>query len=122
MEKNIYKDIQNEFIKLRFYHSSMNPLSIPPEAVDLSCNNLRQLLEYITENSCGQEKDILIYCISTLFEIISEGSKEKIFDYCDAVHNIPEMLCCKSWKYEDYYKTYLNSFRKKYGKNYFNIK
>ncbi|MBQ7784315.1 MAG: hypothetical protein IJ368_10125 [Oscillospiraceae bacterium] len=122
MEKKIYKDIQNEFIKLRFYHSSMNPLSIPPEAIDLSYECLRQHLEYIAKNACGQEKDILTYCISTLFEIASEGSKEKIFDYCDAVHNIPEMLCCKSWEYKDYYKTYLSSFRKKYGKNYFNIK
>ncbi len=60
---------------------------------------------------------ILLYCIDNLFEIISENNQEKLYDFADTIHNMPEIAFTnrqfKSFRRE------IKAFRKKYGKAYF---
>jgi len=64
-----------------------------------------------------QGRDILLYCIDQLFVIVAEGDAQKVFDYTDAIHNIPE-LCMQKRTLRSFCRE-LKAFRKKYGKTYF---
>ena len=68
-------------------------------------------------HSAPSEKNILLYCIDTLFEILNEGDKQKNFDFADAIHNIPEIYMQKRNLYS--FRKELKAFQKKYGKHYF---
>ncbi|MEE0265184.1 MAG: hypothetical protein UD936_06105 [Acutalibacteraceae bacterium] len=63
------------------------------------------------------ESAILLYCIDTLFEIINENNREKLCDFADTIHNMPEIAVRKrSFKS---FRREIKAFRKKYGKAYF---
>lgn len=60
---------------------------------------------------------ILIYCIDTMFEILEENNREKLYDFADTVHNIPEIAITKRTLKS--FRREIKFFRKKYGKAYF---
>ena len=62
-------------------------------------------------------KKVLLYCIDTLSDIINEGDREKIIDFADAIHNIPEIYMKKRNLYS--FREEFKAFQKKYGKQYF---
>lgn len=68
-------------------------------------------------NAKENNNEILIYCIDTLFEIISEGDREKIFDFANAIHNMPEI--CMGSRPLKTFKGEIREFRDMYGERYF---
>ena len=60
---------------------------------------------------------ILIYCIDTLFEILEENNREKLYDFADTVHNIPEIAITKRTLKS--FRREIKFFRKKYFRKYF---
>ena len=84
---------------------------------DSTVLSIREAREKINMHLASPEKNIVLYCIDTLFEIINEGNKQKIIDFADAIHNIPEIYTHKRNLYS--FRKELKAFQKKYGKQYF---
>ncbi len=79
--------------------------------------SIKEARKKITAHSTPQERKILLYCIDTLHEIIGEGDPKKIYDFADTIHNIPEIYTQERDLYS--FRKELDSFRNKYGKQYF---
>ncbi len=114
MKASFYKKLQDDFVMIRFmqYQDSFDQ-----GKYDSTVLSIRKARKKINMHSAPAEKNILLYCIDTLFEILNEGDKQKIFDFADAIHNIPEIYMQKRNLYS--FRKELEAFRKKYGKHYF---
>ncbi|MDD7429757.1 MAG: hypothetical protein SOU50_07915 [Oscillospiraceae bacterium] len=87
--------------------------------MSIKIGELKTLRQYISEKSADGERDILLYCTDELITLIAENDRQKIYDFCDAVHNIAELFYKDTWKYRSYWNTMLKPFCKKYGSCYF---
>ena len=116
MEAYIYDKLKEDFVRLRTKFSGFVNI---PFTIDEVIKDLKDLHMYIEKFAQGGEKEVLLYCIDTLFEIIGEGKNKKAFEFCDAVHNISELFCQDNWDKKQYMKIYIKPFRRKYGKEYF---
>lgn len=116
MEAYIYDKLKDDFVKLRTKFSGFVNTPFTTDEVIKDLENVRM---YIEKFAHGGEKEVLLYCIDTLFEIIDEDKNEKAFEFCDAVHNISELFCQDNWDKKQYMKIYIKPFRRKYGKEYF---
>lgn len=116
MEAYIYDKLKDDFVKLRTRFSGYANTLFTAEDV---IKDLEDVHMYIEKFAQGGEKEVLLYCIDTLFEIIDEGKNEKAFEFCDAVHNISELFCQDNWNKKQYMKIYIKPFRRKYGEEYF---
>ena len=114
MKESFYKKLQDNFVMIRFMQY---PDSFDQEKYDSTSLSIREARKKINMHSAPAEKNILLYCIDTLFEIMNEGDKQKIFDFADAIHNIPEIYMQKRNLYS--FRKELKAFQKKYGKHYF---
>ena len=114
MKASFYKKLQDDFVMIRFMQY---PDSFDQEKYDSTVLSIREARKKINMHSVPAEKNILLYCIDTLFEILNEGDKQKIFDFADAIHNIPEIYMQKRNLYS--FRKELKAFQKKYGKHYF---
>ncbi len=114
MKASFYKKLQDDFVMIRFLQHQD---SFDQEKYDSTLLSIRESREKIKMHSAPFEKEILLYCIDTLFEILNECDKNKIFDFADAIHNIPEIYMQKRNLYS--FRKELSAFQKKYGKHYF---
>ena len=114
MKASFYKKLQDDFVMIRFMQYQE---SFDQEKYDSTVLSIREARKKINMHSAPAENNILLYCIDTLFEIINEGDKQKIFDFADAIHNIPEIYMQKRNLYS--FRKELKAFQKKYGKQYF---
>ena len=116
MSQSFYQELQNTFIQIRYIHSD------GCYDRDLLCNaikNIQSARAAIAKEPSNKNDSLLLYCINTLLEIINEGNKKKIFDFADAIHNMPEIpLGNRDFKS---FKHGINRFRGKYGKSYFSF-
>ena len=114
MKASFYKKLQDDFVAIRFLQY---PSEFDQEKYDAAILSIRDARKKINQRSAPAEKKILLYCIDTLFNILDEGDKQKIFDFSDAIHNIPEIYMQKRNLYS--FRRELKAFQKKYGKKYF---
>lgn len=114
MKASFYKKLQEDFIIIRSLHYQD---SFDQERYDLTVSSIRDARKKIVAHSPHAERKVLLYCIDTLFEILNEGDNNKIFDFTDAIHNIPEIYMQKRNLYS--FREELTAFQKKYGKHYF---
>ena len=112
MDHSFYEALQSSFAAIRFCNQNNDK-----ERYEKAITNIKSAKKLICKQAKGQEKDILLYCIDTLFNIINEGNTKKLFDFADAIHNIPEIYMQKRNLYS--FRSELKSFQKKYGKQYF---
>lgn len=113
LSKEFYRDISHCFVSIRCSYSRKiyddnfiyykNALS--PFYNELKCR--------INENS----NYILVYCIDTLFDIITEGDYIKINCFADTIHNMPEI--CMGIRPLSTFVGEISEFRNRYGNNYF---
>ena len=91
----------------------------PPDSdmLDKTLSSIKAAREKISFHSTKDEKEVLLYCIDTLFEILDESDKKKIFDFSGAIQNIPEIYMQKRNLYS--FRKELKHFQNKYGKHYF---
>ena len=114
MKTSFYEKLQYDFAMIRFLHGQ-NPLD--QEKYDATVSSIGEARKKIHAHSSPSEKEVLLYCIDTLFEILNEGDKQKVFDFADAIHNIPEIYMQKRNLYS--FRKELKAFQKKYGNHYF---
>ncbi len=112
MDHSFYEALQSSFAAIRFCNQNNDK-----ERYENAIANIKSAKKLISKQSKGQEKEILLYCIDTLFNIINEGNTEKIFDFADAIHNLPEIYIQNRNLYS--FRSELKAFQKKYGKQYF---
>ena len=114
MKELFYIKLQKAFIDIRRINADgCYSRKIESKAIEV----LKSSANTIEKKSPKQEKKLLLYCINTLLEIIKEGNSQKIYDFADTVHNIPEIFIGK----RNYYSFHdeIKSFRHIYGKSYF---
>ena len=92
VKASFYKKLQDDFAMIRFLQ---HPDTFEQEEYDSTILSIKESRKNINMHSAPSEKEILLYCIDTLFEILNEGDKNKIFDFADAIHNIPEIYTRK---------------------------
>ena len=114
MKTAFYKKLQDDFVMIRmlYYTNSYNRNEYN-EAI-LSITEARKK---ISMHSVPDEKMILLYCIDTLFEILAEGDRRKIYDFADTIHNVPEVYMQTRNIYS--LSRGFKVFRRRYGKTYF---
>ena len=88
----LYVNLQQSFIKLRALFSAE---IINPNKLDAILGDLRFVRKQLQKHTKRRPRKILTYCIDTLFEIIEEGNREKIYDFADLIHNMPEIALKK---------------------------
>ena len=86
VKASFYMKLQDDFVMIRFLHHQ-EPFD--QKRYDSTVLSIREAREKINMHLASPEKNIVLYCIDTLFEIINEGNKQKIIDFADAIHNIP---------------------------------
>lgn len=114
MKHSFYKDLQRAFIDIRFCYSGAD---FDREWHDKTITQLRASRKKIHAQTRGQEKEVLLYCIDTLFAILNEGDRQKVWDFADAVHNVPEIYMQTRNLYS--FRLEFRTFQRKYGKQYF---
>jgi hypothetical protein len=112
------KNAQRLFVEIRFNSSNFN------KEINLGRlrGNLSELIEmkadYEGENDC-LEKEIMMYSISCLVDLLTDGQNQIVNDFADAVHTLPEVFMTPFISKRAYWIRYIRPFRRKYRKNYF---
>lgn len=114
MKESFYKKLRDDFVMIRFLHCQN---TLDQEKYDSAISSIKDAEKKICMHSAPAEKKVLLYCIDTLFAILNEGEKQKIIDFSDAIHNIPEIYMQKRNLYS--FRRELKGFQRKYGKEYF---
>lgn len=113
LEKRILNDIQDLFVNIRFFASSKCDESLK-ECIKI-IEEKRALVNYF---STGFQKAIFMYCFDSLKLSIETQQYEYIFDFADAVHNLPEIFL-HEYNLKQYWKTYIEPLRRKHSKQLF---
>ncbi|MBE6821484.1 MAG: hypothetical protein E7516_10615 [Ruminococcaceae bacterium] len=114
MKTDIYKALQDNFITIRVLHK---PDSFNEILFHETIFNIKKIRDTIIRKRNIEEKELLLYCIDTLLEIIEEKNEKKIFAFAKTVCNMPEisMGLCNVYSFE----AEILSFQKEYGNKYF---
>ena len=105
----LYLNLQKSFIKIRSLFSAPIENSNKLDAV---LGDLRFSRKQIVKHAKRRSKKILVYAIDTLFEMIEEGNREKIYDFTDLIHNMPE-IALKKRTFRSFANE-INAFNNKY--------
>jgi len=84
----LYLNLQKSFVKLRTLFSAE---AINPNKLDAVLGDLRFARKQLQKHAKRRPRKILTDCIDTLFEMIEEDDREKIYDFTDLIHNMPEI-------------------------------
>ena len=116
MKESFYKKLQDDLTALRFLYDEDSLDQYKCDAIILSIKEARKK---ISMHSPLSEKEVLLNCIDTLFEVLEEGYTQKILDFLDAIHSVPEIYMLNRNLFS--LRNELKAFQKKYGKHYFNF-
>jgi len=114
MKASFYKKLQDDFVTIQVLQ---NQDSFDREQYDSAVLSLRKSRKQIKMQSSPLEKEILLYCIDTLFEILNEDDRNKVFDFANAIYHVPEIYMQERNLYS--LRKDFKAFQKKYGKQYF---
>lgn len=115
MQEELYHRLKNAFIIIRRAYDGSG--SLERNTLDAAFGELRYARRVIDKNAPKREKQFLLYCIDTLYEFIEEGDRQKIYDFADTVHNVPEIFI-GTRKFSSFSREF-NTFCEKYGYEYF---
>lgn len=114
MSSSIFERLQQDFIKIRhLFSGDCNDKLLLEETVA----DIKKIRIKIIKKTNIEDKRLILYCINTLLEIIDENNEKKIFDFADAIHNMPEICLGKRNIYS--FDKEILAFQKTYGKEYF---
>ena len=115
MKEEFYQRLQNSFVLVR--HAYAENEEVGHNKLDSAFGELRFARKIIDKKSPAHEKKLLLYCIDTLLSLVAEGDRQKIHDFADTVHNMPEIFMGKR-NYHSF-RNEIKHFRSKYGEEYF---
>ncbi len=114
MDITFYKNLQTDFIYIR---RLITDGCYDEVLFNKTIENIKLAKATLITQKQTIDTRILLYCIDTLFEIINENNKEKLYDFTDTIHNIPEIAFTK--RQFKSFRREIKAFRKKYGREYF---
>lgn len=125
MNRNMYEKFSQDFLAIR--DLSFSKVSLDQGIITLKAkmDSLTTMRTQIINQADNEEKEILLYCIDTLLDLIEKKDFTTIHDFCNAVHNIglflyvPRWNDGPTWSKKDYYDVYIYPFRQKYGRVFF---
>ena len=111
---NMYNTLQDKFIEVRYLYG----IDCFDETRFLNIKNDIKYIRTDLQNTTDKKQQLLIECIDILFQLFKENDRQKIYDFADLIHNMPEIYLgkrsIKSFKCE------IRIFNKKYKTKYFN--
>ncbi|MBQ7789078.1 MAG: hypothetical protein IJ398_05440 [Clostridia bacterium] len=114
MKEDFYYKLKELFAEIRLvFQESI----LDNSKLNALMNNLKTSRKHILKHAKKKERTLLLYCIDTLFEVIKENNKEKISNFADLAHNIPDIYLGKRNFYS--FHEEIKLFREKYGEAYF---
>lgn len=114
MSNSVFERLRTDFIRIRHLFSGDR---YDEALLKDTLADLEKIKGKIIKKTQVEEKRFILYCINTLLEIVKENDSEKIFDFADTVHNMPEICLGKRNVYS--FTQEILTFQKKYGKGYF---
>lgn len=114
VQEELYHRLKNSFVFIRHAYSGEK---VDRNKLDAAFGELRYARRTIEKNASPREKQFLLYCIDTLFALIDQGDRQKIYDFADTVHNVPEIFI-GTRKFSSFSREF-NAFCEKYGYEYF---
>lgn len=120
MKTFLYRELYEHFVFFRFLFWGGFTGAITEES-EQRWQRISELRAYLERQPFSEHQVIFLYCLVTLEQLFQEGSEQMIADFCDAVHNVPEMLQNPEWNRREFWKIYLRQFQKKYGRQYFEM-
>jgi len=106
VSETLYTELQRAFADIRFL-----------QRMDEAQKTMKQVKKELQKNKHSDDGDLILYCIDTMFDIINERKSQKIQDFADLVHDIPEIPMGKRSFYS--FNDEIEAFRRKYGEKYF---
>lgn len=114
MERAFYEELQRDFIDVRHFHADD---CYDEERCTNTLEHIALARDAFAKDESTRNKHFLLCCIDTLFEIIAEGNREKIFDFADTIHNVPEVYL--NLRNEISFQREIEFFCRKYDESYF---
>lgn len=114
MKSDFYQGLKDDFIIIRHLHTEDNFNKV---LLEECTDRIKTARNEVYKLSQKEDVKFLLYCIDSLLEIIEERNTQKICDFADAIHNVPEIYVGKRNLYS--FGEEMLAFRKKYGKKYF---
>ncbi|MEE0060083.1 MAG: hypothetical protein UE295_04570 [Acutalibacteraceae bacterium] len=108
MEISFYENLKQSFINIRRLSTDGCYDEILYNKTLADINNAGSTL---VKEAPTIEVGIILYCIDTLFAISREDNREKLYDFADTIHNIPDIACTKR-KFKSFNRE-IEAFRKK---------
>ena len=113
LESRTLKDIQELFVYIRFFASTQYDSELQEYIGKIE--EKRNLINHL---SSGFQKDIFIYCFDNLRYLINTQQYEYVFDFADAVHNLPDIFL-REYNLEQYWNRYIEPLRTKHSQHNF---
>lgn len=113
LEKRHLNDIRNLFCNIRAFANEQGN-----ESLQNNIPILKEKYPIVNYFSTGFQKEILIYCFDNLINLIVTHQYKFLFDFADAVHNIPEMFS-PDYYLGEYWKNVIVPLQKEYDKQLF---
>ena len=114
MERDFYEKLREAFAYIRSVFSDTDSDS---SRFLFFKDTLKQSKKIILKDKKSEDNRLIVYCIDTMFDILNEGNREKIYDFADTVYNIPEICMGKRNFYS--FNEEIKAFQSKYGDKYF---
>ena len=114
MNQIFYRELQKTFVWARANYINGQVDANKATAIAEKLEFTKKQLE---KNGKKRDRRILLYCVNTMLELIEEGNTEKVADFADTVHNMPEIFMGKRNLYS--FRSEINAFKAKYGAAYF---
>ena len=89
MNEIFYRDLKACFEKIRSYFSSS---SLDKNKLNAALGDLRFFKKQIEKRGKRKEKKLLIYCIDTLFRMIEEDDREKVYAFAGLSRDITDIF------------------------------
>lgn len=117
MDLEFYRDIKGVFVYARLSFNRKISKRENNKKLIYFKNILAPFLEKLKLHNDENNNYIIVYCINTLLEIISEENSSKVNAFADAIHNMPE-ICMNVRPLHTFYGE-ISGFRARYGSHYF---
>lgn len=114
MKETFYHNLKENFVKIRFLFSS-NCLDY--NKIDAVVCDLKFSRKQIEKHGKKRDIKLLLYCIDTLFKVIEEGYQDKIYNFADLIHNMPDIFLGKRNFYS--FRKEIKYFNEKYHEDFF---
>ena len=114
MKETFYHNLKENFVKIRFLFSS-NCLDY--NKIDAVVGDLKFSRKQIEKHGKKRVRKLLLYCIDTLFKVIEEGDQDKIYNFADLIHNMPDIFLGKRNFYS--FRKEIKYFNEKYHEDCF---